>query len=281
MAGTMEHPAHRPLGFGTAFSRQFMLLWSSRRPLLLIVALLALLTLAGEPWSTDPKVRLFTIWPVWLIVIGPAWAFAVFHNEGPSNRLYHWSLPVSRTSHTLARLAAGLAWLWISYVVLIAAGAAMAGMDGALWQLGEISVAGWVNLFSGPLLGYLAVSVLTVASDFPLRWFFGIILVFPLTLSILDAWLELGALVDTILKPLTAEGWGFFLVLIGGLGGAVAELNGTLHVMENAEQNVARGSFVVEHWWLATLVWTLLIAAAVVGLASRHPDRLPRLRRSA
>ncbi len=114
MERVTERSEPRPLGFGAAFVRQFGLLWSSRRPLLLMVALLALLVLAGDPWSTDPKARLFTFWPLWLVIVGPVWAFTVFSNEGPSARLYHWSLPVDRAAHTLARLAAGLAWLWIA-----------------------------------------------------------------------------------------------------------------------------------------------------------------------
>jgi hypothetical protein len=279
MEGTTEHSAHRPLGFGAAFSRQLGLLWSSRRPLLLVVALLALLVLSGEPWSSDPKARLFTLWPLWLTLVGPAWAFAVFYNEGPSSRLYHWSLPVGRAQHTLARVAAGLAWLWIAFAVLIAAGTLMALMDDALWQFSEISTAGWVNFFTGPLIGYLAVSLITVASDYPMRWFFGIVLVFPFTLSVLDEWLGLEAMVETILKPLTAEDWGLGVALLGGLGTAVSELDNTLRAMADPEF-YSRGTFGVEYWWVATLLWTLIIGAAVVLLATRHPDRLPRLRRS-
>ncbi|NIU77485.1 MAG: hypothetical protein GWN71_29205, partial [Gammaproteobacteria bacterium] len=50
--------------------------------------------------------------------------------------------------------------------------------DGEAWQLAEIGVGGWLNFFTGPLIGYLAVSILTVPSDYPIRWFFGLLFLF-------------------------------------------------------------------------------------------------------
>lgn len=278
-ASTGTDASYRPLDFATAFVRQFGLLWTSRRPLVMAVALLALLVLAGEPWTDDAKMRLLTFWPLWLVLIGPVWAFSVFHNEGPSQRLYFWSLPVSRTRHTLARVAAGLAWLWIMYGVLIGAGALIAAMDGDLWQMGELSTAGWLNFFTGPLLGYLAVSVLTVASDYPLRWFFGILFVIPLTLSILVDWLGLRSLAETLLEPLASPDWGLLPVMVGGLGTTVNDLEHTLMAMAGAD-GVARGGPDVAYWWTATPAWILLFVALLTLVASRHPDSLPRLRRS-
>ena len=279
METTVKQSRPRAIGFDGAFARQFKLLWTSRRPLLLGVALLALLALAGDPWSSDAKARLFTYWPIWLVFVGPIWAIAVLHNEGPSNRLYHWSLPTGRTRHTLARIAAGLAWLWILYALLIGAGAATAAMDGELWQFGEISLAGWVNLFTGPLIGYLAVSILTVTSDYPLRWFFGIVFLFPLTLSVLHEWLGLEGLVGTLLKPLAERDWGLFPVMIGGFGSAVTQLEQTIQAMSNPEYTRS-GNLAVEYWWTATPLWVLLLALIVGFVASRHPDTLPRLRRT-
>lgn len=279
MKESTKESTYRPVGFGGAFVRQFRLLWTSRRPLLLGVALLAILVLAGEPWSSDEKARLFTFWPLWLVLVGPVWAFAVFHNEGPSNRLYHWSLPTGRLQHTVARLAAGVAWLWLLFAILIGAGALMAAMDGDLWQFGEIGPAGWANLFTGPLIGYLAISALTVASDYPLRWFFGLIFLFPLTLSILDEWLGLDSLVETLLQPLVHDEWGVFPTMVGAFGSSVGALERTLEAMADPGAT-HRGAFVMENWWAATPLWVLLLTLLAGFLASRHPDTLPRLRRS-
>lgn len=273
---TVPNDASTPVGAGAAFTRQFRLLWTSRRPIFLGVALLALLAFAGEPWSDDAKTRLLTFWPLWLIVIGPVWAFAVFHNEGPSARLYHWSLPTGRTRHTLARIAAGVAWLWLLFAVLIVAGAVMAAMEGDLWQLGAVDAAGWVNLFTAPLIGYLGVSLLTIASDHPLRWFFGILFAFPLTLSLLDEWLDQEWLVEQILVPLGGADWALIPTLLGGLGTAVMEIEHTL----GGRTPDAGGFLELGTWWWATPAWILLLCGVLVLVASRHPDTFPRLRRS-
>lgn len=279
MHATATASAYTPVGFGGAFVRQFRLLWSSRRPLLLGVGLLALLVLSGDPWLTNMKARLLTLWPLWVILIGPVWALTIFHNEGPSERLYHWSLPTDRTAHTLARVAAGAAWLWILFGVLLGAGALVAAIDGDLWQLGVISTAGWVNFFTGPLLGYLLVSILAVASDYPVRWLLGILFLVPLTLSVLVESFGMEGLVDTLTRPLSSVDWGLMPVMVGGLGSAVNELEHTLLRMADPGA-IARGGVDVTYWWAATPLWILILAGLVALAASRHPDTLPRLRRS-
>lgn len=265
------------IGFGGAFARQFRLLWDSRRPLLLAVALLAVLVLAGDPWTNDAKMRLLTVWPVWLVIVPIIWAFAIFHNEGPSSRHYFWSQPVGRSRHTLARVAAGLAWMWIVYAVLVLGGWIFGLVDGDAWQLAEIGLAGWVNVFTGTLITYLMVSILTIPSDYPIRWFFGIIFFFPLLISLFVEWLEMDDFVRTVLKPLADESWGLGVTLVGGMGREVAQLDHTLRSMADptysGSTNIDLGM-----WWTVTPVWTLLFVAVVVFIATRHPDRLPKLR---
>jgi hypothetical protein len=274
----MENPVnettHRPVGFGGALTRQLGLLWASRRPLLLGVALLAVLVLAGEPWSDSALARLLAPWPVWLVAVGPIWAFAVFHNEGPSHRLYLWSAPVDRFQQTLARLVAGIVWLWALFGLLILTGVVMAAFDGNISQLGEVGVAGWVNMFTGPLLGYLCISFLTVASDYPIRWFFGILFVGPFVMSILDEWLGLESVVETLSQPLIAEQWGLFQVITGELGESALQVAARIQGADRAAP-----IYDVTYWWPATALWILAGVAVVGFLASRHPDTLPRLRR--
>lgn len=262
MTETTMESTYRPLGFVEACARQFRLLWTSKRPLLMMVALLAVLILAGPPWNDTPTMRLLTSWPLWMVLFGPIWAFVVFHNEGPSSRLYHWSLPVGRTKHTFARVAAGAAWLWVLLLALVVAGALMGLVDGNVQQLGELTPAAWINVFTGPLLGFLAVTTLTVASDYPLRWLFGITFGFGLFLSLLDEWLEWDRLVGYLLEPLTAEWWGFFPVMVGAMMDVASEAD-----------------VPISGWGIATTLWILLLSAIVAIMASRHPDTLPRFRR--
>lgn len=278
MATTMTNDTIQPVGFGGAFVRQLRFLWASRRPLLLAVALLAILVIAGDPWADDPKMRLLTVWPVWLVFIGPFWAFAVFHNEGPSNRFYFWSQPVSRTGHSLARIVAGLAWLWAIFALLILAGWVIGLVDGDAWQLGEIGLAGWVNFFTGPLIGYLAISLLTVPSDYPIRWFFGIILLFPFLVSLFVEWLEMEAWAEKLLEPLGNQDWGLGVTMIGGLGKDVVRLDDMLRATADPAYARSSGFEAAGSWWTATPLWILLFAVIVVFIATRHPDTLPKWR---
>lgn len=270
--------AYRPIGFVGASERQFRLLWASRRPILLAIGLLGLLGIAGEPWTESPLARLLTPWPVWVTLIGPIWALAVWHNEGPSARHYFWAQPVSRRAHTMARVAAGAAWLWVIYLFLILAALLIGLADGEAGQLALISPLGWLNFFTGPLLGYLAVTVLAIPSDHPIRWLFGLIFLVPLTLSLLDEWLGLDRFVRWLVRPLANEDWGMGITLLGGWGDAVTRAQ---HMVAMGETGTGLGTaFSPATWALATALWAAFWIAVIVLLAGRHPDTLPRLRRS-
>lgn len=265
---------YRPVGFGGAVVNQFRLLWASRRPLLMMIGLLGVLALSGQPWSDNPMARLFTAWPVWMLVIGPLWAFAVWHNEGPSNRLYFWSHPVSRSGHALARFAAGAAWLVTLIALLIVAGALFAVFDGEAAQFGEVAAIGWLGLFTGPLLLYVVITVLALPSDYPVRWFLGILFGIPITLTLLDEWLDLDRLVEILLKPLGAE-WGLGPAIVAPFAMAMQRLDsvvtGSVHRVANP--------FDLETWAIAMPLWLLFWTGIVVLLARWHPDRFPRWRR--
>ena len=277
-ATTMERGVAPPVGFGGAFARQFRFLWTSRRPLLLAVALLAVLVLSGEPWTNHAMMRLLTPWPIWVVLVPVVWGFAVFHNEGPSGRFYFWSQPTGRSEHTLARIAAGLAWLWLMYALLIVAGWVLGVVDGDAWQMGEIGISGWVNFFTGPLIAYLAISVLTIPSDYPIRWFVGIIFVFPLLVSLFVEWLDMEDLVMRVLEPLANEDWGLGITMVGGLVGDIERLELQLRAMQDPSFTATAQFDAAQAWWAAMPSWTLVLVAVVVFIATRHPDRLPKWR---
>lgn len=275
------------VGFGKALTEQFRLLWMSRRPLFMMLGIVGFLSLFGEPWADRPAPdsnswlamsRLFTIWPIWMLLAGPIWGFAVWHNEGPGNRLYFWSHPVSRTTHSLGRLVAGIAWLFAMYIVLVLAGAAFAALDGDLAQFGVVGFTAWVALFTGPLIGYLLVSVLTVSSDYPIRWFLGLLLGVPLTLSLLDEWLGLDDVLRVILKPLTSEDWGLAMTAAAPFLTAMARVHGVF--VEGRDASSVADAFDMANWWIAMPLWILFCFGVVVLLARRHPDVFPRWRRS-
>ena len=272
-------PVYKPVGFGGAFTRQFRLLWNTRRPLLLLVGLLAVLALAGEPWNAGPLTRLLAAAPVWLTVVGPVWAIAVYHNEGPSNRLYHWSQPVRRDIHTLARLGAGAAWLLILYAVLALAGVLMAAVDGAGGQLSAVGFVAWVNFFTAPLIGFVGLSILTVLSDYPIRWFFGLFFLFVASLALVEEWLGWSAVVEYVLAPLGGEAWALGPTLVVPFMAARGSIEAALGGLP--DNGGIMGDGFLSTWWVATPLWLLFFGAIVWFLARRHPDVLPGWRRSA
>jgi hypothetical protein len=268
---------HAPVGFAGAFLHEFKLLWTSRRPLLLILAGIGLLAVAGQPWSSGTVGRLFFVWPIFAVIIGPVWAFAVLSNENPSNRLYHWSQPVTRHLHSLARILAGLAWLWIAYALVAGVAFALATADGNAWQLQALGGLAWLNLFTGPLIGYLAVSIFTLASDYPVRWFLGILFLFPVTLNLLSEWEGPRRVATALARVITDPDWGLGPALVGALGSAA--LTVTQLAVDGAASDGATSALFMEprSWLLATLLWTGILGALVVVAAVVHPDRRPRL----
>lgn len=264
--------ALRPLGFAGAVTRQFALLWVSRRPPLLALGMFAIVMLI-EVWPS-PLARLVKAWPFWLVLVGPVWALAVWHKEEPSSRRYMWSQPVDRAVHSLARVAAGLGWLWIACVALVGLGYLVALFDGNAGQLGHLGVASWVSLFTAPVIGYLAVSCLTVASDYPMRWLMGILLGPPLVLGVLDAWLGFADRMLAAVRPVAA--WGITSVLVGPW---TTDANRILVALEAADSAKIRFAFVESTWWMATILWAVGFGMVLFVLASRHPDGFHRRRR--
>ncbi len=261
--------AHEPVGAAAAFANQLRLLWLTRRPLMLLVALLGGLALSGPPWSAGENARLLSFWG-WLLLAGPVWAFAVFHNEGPSHRLYHWSQPVPRHVHTLVRVAAGIGWLWAVVAVLLAVALLLGTLDGNAWQLGALPVEAWLNLFTAPLIGYLAISVLTVASDRPIVWMFGILFLVPFAVAMLARSLDMEPLAEILARPMIDPTWGVVAALVGAMEPAVREVTAA---------GPSAAGFDVGGWRVATVVWILAFGTLTTLMASRHPDARFRLGR--
>lgn len=255
----------RPTGTATALRVQLRFLWDSRRPWVLSAALLAGLALAG--WIPGPLPRVLAAWPMWLLLVGPAWAFAVWHEEPPSRRRYMWAQPISRTEHSMARVAAGGLWLAAACALVILAGVGVALLGGGAARLGALSVASWVNLATAPLLGYLLVSILTVASEVPLRWLLGLILVPLLLASTLSETLDLSG---PVLEALEAVGpYTPMAAILGPLPSEAADL------VESLAARPARVRFAFDpsSWWIALGLWFVLAPGLVAAIARIHPDR--------
>ena len=104
-----------------------------------------------------------------LLIASLVWALAVWYRESPSERGYHWALPVERGAHDLARVTAGGLWLLVGLVVMLAAVILGLVIGGRGVALSSVSVVGWTNYFLGPITVYLLVSVAAVGFDRPGR----------------------------------------------------------------------------------------------------------------
>ena len=100
-----------------------------------------------------------------LIFAALFWALSVWMGEGPSRRSYHWTMPISRASHDLARVAAGGLWLLLGILIMWLAAIVGLAVGGRLDAVGAVSVMGWVNYVVAPVIIYLLVSIAGVSSD--------------------------------------------------------------------------------------------------------------------
>ena len=156
--------------------QQVALLASPSAMVSLVVALVGVQALANSGLAGTPsriqRLPVFDVFP-FLILIGALWPAIVWHGEGPSDREYHWSLPVVRANHDMVRVIAGALWrtLGVLAVEVFQVGTSILGGYGT--QMAQLSLGTWINYVTGPLTMYLLVSALAIATDHPLRWLIG------------------------------------------------------------------------------------------------------------
>lgn len=193
---------------------------------------------------------------VWLlpVLLATLWApIAVWRDEGPSQRAYHWTLPARRSVHQLLRTAAG----WLHLAAGLAAGLALGWLWGAvaLGGLGPGRLSVLAGLFASASVAYLLGSAAAVATDRPALWLF----VAYLAVSALPA---LAALM----------GWGWLEraageVFLGGTLSLAAALNGPGGAGETL------GELVRWRPWPAVSLWLAATAALTAAAARLHLER--------
>lgn len=189
---------------------------------------------------------------LWTSVAG---AISAWCHEGPANRSYHWSLPVSRTAHDLSRVAAG--GLWLLGVIALMLGASVLGLliGGRSATLGAVPVTGWISYVTGPVTLFLLVSLAGVRANRPVRVFF------LAYLAAVGPWL-LFAMLD-----FTPGYWLWDQVNTGTFGLQRVLVDGFF-------KGLGRANPVVSSTWVAaTLFWVFFSGGAVVLGARYHPKR--------
>lgn len=248
-------------GIGVSFRQQAWLLGVSGRWVFLILGLLAVLMLIGLS-DVPHEVPRILITAELALLGGVTWAVMVWHGEGPDRRSYHWSLPVPRPAHDLARVALGAVYLLGVCAVLAGAGAIAASVNGTLDRFAAIGPEAWANFFVAPLIVYLLVSPVALWSDYPItRWVAAIIFGVGL-LAVILSWQGLPLLGEGMNKIFEAEHWGLAAALFAGIQ---REVSASMELPA-----------LVDLWWTAAVLWFVLALGLTLFAGIYRPDDLRR-----
>ena len=191
-----------------------------------------------------------------LLIWSLVWSLVVWTAESPSNRGYHWSMPISHFQNDLARVAAGAAWLLAGTVIMAAAAAAGLAASGKTTTLAAVPTSGWVNFVTGPLTVYLMGSVAALLSEHPGRTVFMVWIGFTGP-YVLFAIIEFDI------------GYRIFDAIAGGRFGYQVALTSGLFPRLSAESG---GAPSFGPWSVGAVAWLLAGAVAVVWAARRHQE---------
>jgi len=256
-----------PPGPEVVLRRQLALVRRRRGHLLLagslLVALMVWGTLRAVPPGASVSLSRIAVVSTYglLQILAALWPLAVWAGEEPSRRDYHWSLPVERRLHDLARAAAGGGWLLATVVAGGVVGMAAGGLNrGGFDPTGTApgSPLLLLSMLLGLLVLYLLASLPTLVSDRPLRWIVGVPFGYLGVRGIVRAtgpeWLRL------VVEAPGGGSWG-----VGAALGAPWTL-ARREALRSA--GVAPGT-AVGSAWLALGLWLLLAAAALVAASAR------------
>ncbi|MDP2497333.1 MAG: hypothetical protein Q8W44_04985 [Candidatus Palauibacterales bacterium] len=255
----------QPPAWGTVLAGQARLLarkkWKSLLVLLASAGLLVLLRFSdarsGEAVVSVVELLLASPLHVFAFLAAYGWAAGVWSDEGPGERAYHWSLPVTRPAHDLTRVGLGAVFFLVTGAAAVALWTLpVAALTGAITP-GPVRALALVALLL--LLGYLLGTVPALLSDHPARWSIGVFL---------------GYAVGTGLLMEAAERWRW----IGSVPRALASVwSGELGLRSAmfAPQQIAgyAEETVTSSPALALFLWLGLAASAVVALSFVHLER--------
>jgi hypothetical protein len=251
-------------GAGTSFRQQFRMLALSRRWLFLTGSLLAVIPLVGTGGGQAYPFGFFAAGGV-AVLAGGLWALGVWRGEPPMRRSYHWSLPVSRTAHDLARVAAGAIQLVCACAIVAAAIALFAVADGTFAGLAATPAGGWASFFVAPLIVYLLASPVILWNEYAItRWVIGSLVAGGVLMMLLQG--PFIRVLDAVLTP-------FFFNEAWGLGNVLTIM--TVHVLTDALAGTVTPA--PAGWWPAVALWLGIGAFASLLAARYRPDDLIRL----
>jgi hypothetical protein len=190
--------------------------------------------------------------------------FGVWRAEDPSRRAYHWSMPVARGPHTIAKVFAGWAWLMIAAAVyllfVIALALILPTITGEVSRFGDAAVWEWIVAFTAPTLGYLLTSIAVIGSDHAWRWVGGLYIGYWVLIGCLFAFGMQDA--AQAVRTITDGAYGLNAAMIGA--GRDAASVSSAHMM-------VRG-LSMSNWLIAMPLWLVGSGIAVTIASYRHRE---------
>jgi hypothetical protein len=187
--------------------------------------------------------------------------FGVWEDEDPRRRAYHWSMPVTRSAHAVARVIAGWVWL-MAATLLYLIGAALTvviteRITGEAQSYGPQFVAWtWLYPFTAATIAYLLLSVAAVGSRKPIAWVLVVIALFGVLSMILRA-LEYQQAAKMVEGLYTGE-YGLAAAVMGHIQGV----------------NAPRPGFYwsLTRWLGSTAIWASVATGLLLWVARRRPE---------
>jgi hypothetical protein len=202
-----------------------------------------------------------------MFLVGLLIPFGVWRSEDPSRRAYHWSMPVGRGLHTVAKLLSGWVWLMIATIVYLSFIIALATLVAAVtgdpaWQ-GTTPAWEWIVAFTAPTLAYLLTSIPVIGSDHPWRWIGGILIGYGVIIAVFKSF-GMDDLAHT-LNAISNGRYGLKAALFGGAqqGEQGVTIGVTREMMASPRMST---------WLVAMPLWIIGSGIAVAIASYRHRE---------
>jgi hypothetical protein len=182
----------------------------------------------------------------------------VWRDEDRRRRAYLWSMPVDTTTHSLAKVIGGWAWMMIgvaAYLIFINLVSVVTGAITGSWPTYPAHWWEWIIPFTSATITYTIASALIVGSSHPMRWVFGV----------LGVWLLLLAVSDIVHSKAALDAGH---AVWSGPAGMTTAMWGRQKVKFNANRipDAAR-------WLRATALWMFVGLSLVTVAVRRRPGR--------
>ena len=188
-------------------------------------------------------------------------AILVWHEEAPRKRMYHWSMPVSRSMHAVTKAFAGWVWAMVGTLlflsVVVAVDAVTQNIAGRPIDIGRYIVAWeWLVPFTSVTVAYALASAATIGAETPIIWIGGLPILYA-CIAVMMASVGYARLSQRM------------LILFSGYYGAGASIAGQVMGPSVAGARVEPS---VQRWLLAALLWGGAAAILVIAASRRRSE---------